>query len=122
MNKFTFFYLILFCLTFAGCSGANNNLNLTNLKIMDLENKSEGTTNCKPKENSLFGLSRTCENKGSFLEGIVNNPVSSKAINENVEAEMDTKLIDNCKLKANTLFGFSRTCDNSEMMSKSLTQ
>ena len=61
-------------------------------------------------------------NKGSFLKGIVNNPVSSKAINENVEAEMDTKPIDNCKLDENTLFGFSRTCDNSEMMSKSLTQ
>ena len=122
MNKFTIFYLIAFCLTFAGCSGANNNLNLTNLKIMDLENKSQGTANCKPKENSLFGLSRTCENKGSFLEGIANNPVSSKATNKNVEAEMDTKLIDNCKLQENTLFGFSRTCDNSEMMSKSLTQ
>ena len=122
MNKFTNFCLIAFCLTFAGCSGANNNLNLTNLKIMDLENKSEGTANCKPKENSLFGLSRTCENKGSFLEGIVSNPVSSKVISENVEDEMDTKPIDNCKLHENTLFGFSRTCDNSEMMSKSLTQ
>ena len=122
MNKFTIFYLIAFCLTFAGCSGANNNLNLTNLKIMDLENKSESTASCKPKENSLFGLSRTCENKGSFLEGITNNLVSSKATYKNVEAEMDTKLIDNCKLQENTLFGFSRTCDNSEMMSKSLTQ
>ena len=89
---------------------------------MDLENKSEGTGNCKPKENSLFGLSRTCQNMGPFLEGIVNNSVSSKAINENVEAEMDTKPIDNCKLQENTLFGFSRTCDNSEMMSKSLFQ
>lgn len=122
MNKFTVFCLIAFCLTLAGCSGSNNNLNLTNLKIMDLENKSESTTNCKPKENSLFGLSRTCENKGFFLEGIVNNTVSSKAINENIEAEIDAKLIDNCKLQENTLFGFSRTCDNSEMMSKSLTQ
>ena len=122
MNKFTIFYLIAFCFTFAGCSGENKNFNLSNLKTMDLENKSEGTANCKPKENSLFGLSRTCENKGPFLEGIVNNSLSSKAINENVEAEMDTKLIDNCKLQENTLFGFSRTCDNSEMMSKSLTQ
>ena len=41
MNKFKIFYLVAFCLTFAGCSGVNNNLNLTNLKIMDLENKSE---------------------------------------------------------------------------------
>ena len=122
MNKFKKFYLIAFCLTFAGCSGSNNNLTLTNLKMMDLENKSESTANCKPKENSLFGLSRTCENKGSFLEGIVNNTVSSKAISENVEAEMDTKLIDKCKIQENTLFGFSRTCDNSEMMSKSLNQ
>ena len=122
MNKFIKFYLIAFCLTFAGCSGSNNNLNLTDLKIMDLENKSESTANCKPKENSLFGLSRTCENKGSFLESIIDIPISSKAINENVEAEMDTKLIGNCKLQENTFFGFSRTCDNSEMMSKSLTQ
>ena len=122
MNKFTIFCLIAFCLTLAGCSGTNNNLNLTNLKMMDLENKSENTPNCKPKENSLFGLSRTCENKGSFLEGIVSNPVSSKVINENVEDEMNTKPIDNCKLHENTLFGFSRTCDNSEVMSKSLTQ
>ena len=122
MNKFANFHLIAFCLTFAGCSGSNYSLNLTNLKMMDLENKSESTASCKPKENSLFGLSRTCENKGSFLESIIDIPISSKAINENVEAEMDTKLIGNCKLQENTLFGFSRTCDNSEMMSKSLTQ
>ena len=132
MNKFTVFCLIAFCLTFAGCSGANNNLNLTNLKILDLENKSESSeieysekknnANCTINENSLFGLSRTCKNRGSFLESISNNTVSPKPISENNEAKADTTTEGNCKVQENTLFGLSRSCENSKIMSESLFQ
>jgi hypothetical protein len=132
MNKFIVFCLITFCLTFAGCSGANNNLKLTNLKPIDLENKSESSeieysekknnANCTINENSLFGLSRTCKNRGSFLKSISNNTVSSKPISENNEAAVGTTTEGNCKVQENTLFGLSRTCENSKIMSKSLLQ
>ena len=129
MNKITVFCLIGFCLTIAGCSGTNN-LNLTNLKIMNLENKSESSetehlkekdnANCKIEENSLFGLSRTCKNRVSFLESVSNNSVTLKPINGNNEAEAGATTIGNCKIQENTLFGLSRTCENSEVMSKTI--
>tara|TARA_B100000674_G_scaffold107540_1_gene79014 strand:+ start:181 stop:579 length:399 start_codon:yes stop_codon:yes gene_type:complete len=132
MNKFTIFYLIAFCLTFAGCSGENNNLNLTSLKIMDLENKSKSSetensekkynANCTKKENSLFGLSRTCKNRSSFFESISNNSISSKPISENNEAVVETTTEGDCKVQENTLFGLSRSCENSKILSKSLLQ
>lgn len=128
MNKLRVFYPIAAVLAFGACSGENNSLNLTNLNMINFENKDGSSknhediddVNCRIKENSLFGLSRTCKNRSSFIASISNSTVSSKKVSEDIEAAVATKPLGNCKIQEQSLFGLSRTCNNSESMSMSL--
>ena len=125
------FYSVVILLSLAGCSGLKNELNFDRLSMTNVENKTEikkdrqpkqkVVSNCKNKENSLFGFSKTCESGVSFFESILSNDPQAETVDNTMEVGTVTKPKNNWKLKEGTLFGFSRTCDNSGIMAKSLT-
>ena len=131
MKNFLAFYSVVILMSLAGCSGLKNDLNFDQLSMTSVENKTEikkdqqpkqkAVSNCKNKENSLFGLSKTCESGTLFFESILSNDAQAETVDVTMEVETVTKPKSNCKLKEGTLFGFSRTCDNSGIMAKSLT-
>ena len=75
MTKFRMFLSMVFLSMLASCSGLNNGLILDNKEKSSEADYSEEKTgyNCKRKENSLFGLSRTCKNQTSFFSVFSSN-------------------------------------------------
>ena len=123
MTKFKVFYSLVFLLMLASCSGLNNDLILDNKEKSNEANYSEDKTkiNCKKKENSLFGLSRTCKNQDSFLASLSSNPDVGELITSINKNDVKANIQSNCKIKENTLFGLSRTCNSSSILAESLS-
>ena len=123
MTKFKVFYSLVFLLMLASCSGLNNDLILDNKEKSNEANYSEDKTriNCKKKENSLFGLSRTCINQDSFLASLSANPDVGELITSSNKIDVRSNIQGNCNIKENTLFGISRTCKNSAILAESLS-
>ena len=123
MTKFRMFLSIVFLSMLASCSGLNNDL------IFDIKEKSSEADyseektgyNCKKKENSLFGLSRTCKNQDSFLASLSSNPDVGELITSINKNDVKANIQSNCKIKENTLFGLSRTCNSSSILAESLS-
>ena len=123
MTKITVFYYLAFLLMLASCSGLKNDLILDNKEKSNEANYSEDKTkiNCKKKENSLFGLSRTCKNQDSFLASLSSNPDVGELITSINKNDVKANIQSNCKIKENTLFGLSRTCNSSSILAESLS-
>ena len=123
MTKITVFYYLVFLLMLASCSGLKNDLILDNKEKSNEANYSEDKTkiNCKKKENSLFGLSRTCKNQDSFLASLSSNPDVGELITSINKNDVKANIQSNCKIKENTLFGLSRTCNSSSILAESLS-
>ena len=123
MTKITVFYHLVFLLMLASCSGLKNDLILDNKEKSNEANYSEDKTriNCKKKENSLFGLSRTCINQDSFLASLSANPDVDELITNSNKNDVRSNIKGDCNIKENTLFGISRTCKNSAILAESLS-
>ena len=123
MTKIKVFYYLVFLLMLASCSGLKNDLILDNKEKSNEANYSEDKTkiNCKKKENSLFGLSRTCKNQDSFLASLSSNPDVGELITSINKNDVKANIQSNCKIKENTLFGLSRTCNSSSILAESLS-
>lgn len=123
MTKFRMFLSLVFLSMLASCSGLNNDL------IFDIKEKSSEADyseektgyNCKKKENSLFGLSRTCKNQTSFFSGFSSNSDEGEPVTSSDKNDLKSDIQGNCKIKENTLFGLSRTCTSSAILSESLS-
>lgn len=123
MTKFRMFLSIVFLSMLASCSGLNNDL------IFDIKEKSSEADyseektgyNCKKKENSLFGLSRTCKNQTSFFSSLSSNSDVGEPVTNSDKNDLKSDIQGNCKIKENTLFGLSRTCTSSAILSESLS-
>ena len=123
MTKFRMFLSTVFLSILASCSGLNNDL------IFDIKEKSSEADyseektgyNCKKKENSIFGLSRTCKNQASFFSSLSSNSEVGEPVTSSDKNDLKSDIQSKCEIKENTLFGLSRTCDSSAILSESLS-
>ena len=123
MTKFKFFYSVVFLSMLISCSGLTDDFILDNKEKStetDYSKEKAGFT-CKKKENSLFGLSRTCINQDSFLASLSANPDVGELITSSNKIDVRSNIQGNCNIKENTLFGLSRTCKNSAILAESLS-
>ena len=123
MTKFKFFYSVVFLSMLISCSGLTDDFILDNKEKStetDYSKEKTGFT-CKKKENSLFGLSRTCKNQTSFFASLSSNPDVDDPVSSSDKNDLKSNLQTNCKVKKNTLFGLSRTCNSSAALATSLS-
>ena len=123
MTKFRIFLSAAFLSMLASCSGLNNNLILDNKEKSSEADYSEEKTgfNCKKKENSLFGFSRTCENQASFFASLSSNSDEDEPVTKSDKNNLKSEIQSKCKIKENTLFGLSRTCESSATLANSIS-
>lgn len=108
MKKYKIYSLILVFTFMAGCMDPVDGLISSNLlennpgyknNSGELKNVNiNSNIECKVKEGSIFGLSRTCKNSKVSLKGLAKSKVTLQKENSN------------CDIKEGTLFGFSRKC------------
>ena len=123
MTKFKCFTSIVFLSMLVSCSGLNNDFILGDREKSTEADYSEGKSGltCKKKENSLFGLSRTCKNQTSFFANLSSNPDVDEPVAGSDKNDLKSNLQTNCKIKKNTLLGLSRTCNSSATLATSLS-
>ena len=123
MTKFRMIFSIVSLSMLASCSGLNNDLILDNKEKSSEADYSEEKIgfDCKKKENSLFGLSRTCKNQASFFASLSSNSDVGEPVTISDKNDLKSNIHGNCKIKENTLFGLSRTCNSSAILSESLS-
>ena len=123
MTKFKFFYSVVFLSMLISCSGLTDDFILDNKEKStetDYSKEKAGFT-CKKKENSLFGLSRTCKNQTSFFASLSSNSDEDEPVTKSDKNNLKSEIQSKCKIKENTLFGLSRTCESSATLANSIS-